>query len=244
MVQRRTYVENFTALQLAIERAEDMRVRRDAVNLKREYEIRRDARRSTRNLCALINLVMFTVCIVIAAALYYFDCDPFGGLITDIAIGGAYGIVPVAVGWYFYSLWKGRVEERANMKPVLSGSPADVLMLSMHFDDPEARAAAVFESVLTQSQLNQWKETKQVTVPLPRGGAAIIGTGKVEWSDGNNQCVGPALNQHECWMPMGDILLCQLLYLRSDPNYVRSVGKLSSVQRMSGRTAISRATVH
>lgn len=244
MVQRPTYVENFTALQLAREQAEDVRVRRDAVNLKREYEIRRDARRSTRNLCARINFVMFAVGAVIATALNYLDCDPSGGWITNIAIGWSAGVAPVAVGWYIYSLLKERKEERANMKPVLAGSPADVLMLSMHFDDPDARAAAVFESMLTQSQLNQWNTSRQVTVPLPRGGAAVIGTGKVEWSDGNNQCVGPILNQHECWMPMGDILLCQLLYLRSDPNYVRSIGKLSSVQRMAGRTSISRATVH
>lgn len=215
------------------------------MDLKRQYENRHDARRSTRNLCALINFGMFAVGAVIASALYYLGCDPSGGLITSIAVGWAVGVIPIAVGWYFYSLRKERVEERANnMKPVLSGSPADALMLSMHFTDPEARAAAVFEAALTKSQLNQWKKTERVTVPLSCGGAAIIGDGRVLWADGNNQCVGPKMHVHD-WMPMGDILLCQLLYLRSDPNYVRSIGELSTIQRMSGRNPFSLgATIH
>lgn len=217
-----------------------MRVRKGIVDLDQAYR----HRRNTRNFIAITNCIMFSIAVALTITFDYFDLDLTGGWIIGCIEGAAFGILSVGLFWYFKSLREQRADDLANSQPILSGSPADVLMLSMHYSDPDQRATAVFESLLTPVQLNQWTKTRQVTVPLAGGRAAIIGTGRVWWSDGENQCVGPYMTFHD-HMPMGDILLCQLLYLRNDPNYVRSVSQLVPIEQMGrGRRLPFGATVH
>ncbi len=107
---------------------------------------------------------------------------------------------------------------------------------------PETTARVLFERLLTDEQLIEWRRARCVTVPLSQGGWARI-TGpvpfvpsfRIQWSDAPAvlQCVIP--ESDHAGLPRGDTLIAQLLYLRNEPNRLRRIGHPRLPQLRSAR---------
>ena len=108
------------------------------------------------------------------------------------------------------------------------------LVIDPYYDDTAAkRALTLFEQLLKPDELAEWRQRGRVRIFLDNGFWADIGSGRVFWSDGYNQCVYPRDGN----MPPQDYCVAQLLYLRNDPDKMRKIGGLSPVVR---RTVFSK----